>query len=140
NVEHTMRYYRTLVRLPNDRYRRRAQQGLRVLHAERLQSALSERRGVVLLTVHIGIFELAASWITEVLGARVAAPASRSTLLPLRYVDERARAACGVVVRPSLSGVVSNTLDDLRSGAVVPIMLDRRPVFGGRRVRFFGCD
>jgi len=140
NLRNTVRYYRTLLRLPDPEFRRRAQQTLEVLNADRLARALAKGSGVVLLTVHVGAFEVAASWITQLMGVAVVAPVAGSQSRLLRSIDARARRACGVTVRPVVNGVMNELAEDLRSGAVVPIMIDRRPPRGGCSVRLFERD
>lgn len=125
NVEFVYRYYATLERLRHTASRRRLQASVDDCDAQALHDALGVERGVVLLSVHLGDFDVAGSWIAQVLGREVVvitgevAQAARQ-----RWFDD-VRRSSGVLLRRTERTRLADVETDLRRGRVVLFMLDR---------------
>src|SRR5205085_1380642 len=98
NIAHTLRYYRRLLRLADARERGRMHAEVDGAGVELLEEALGAGRGVILVSGHIGEFDLAASWLAQVRGLPVVVPVARVD--PLRQpLFDRTRVAAGLDLR-----------------------------------------
>jgi KDO2-lipid IV(A) lauroyltransferase len=111
-------------------------------HAERVQQALAEKRGLVMLTPHMGSFEVTAQAFAE----RFMSPALPLTVLyrparqaALREVMAGSRERPGLATAPATLAGVRQMLRALRRGEVVGLLPDQVPPDGlGVWAPFFG--
>jgi Kdo2-lipid IVA lauroyltransferase/acyltransferase len=116
---------------------------LRWQGAEVLEAALAEGRGVVLLTPHMGCFEIAAQAYAERYGAShgpitvLYRPARKAWL---RRFEEESRARPGVATAPATLAGVRQMIRALRRGDTVGLLPDQVPPDGmGVWAPFFGA-
>jgi KDO2-lipid IV(A) lauroyltransferase len=107
--------------------------------AEHLAAARRTARGVIMLTCHLGNWELGAAVVGSKLGGGAAAVA-----LPHRhrFVDRlfvSRRRALGVMTIPPDEGVIWRSLEHLRRGGVLGLLADGRFVERQRPVDLQGC-
>jgi KDO2-lipid IV(A) lauroyltransferase len=94
---------------------------------EQLAAAVAVGRGVILLSVHLGDFDLGGGWLaarralTPVVVTRSVHPRWRDALFSL------VRRRCGLLLRDAGSTRLEELELDLRQGRAVLMMLDRRP-------------
>jgi Kdo2-lipid IVA lauroyltransferase/acyltransferase len=111
------------------------------VHAERIDAALAAGRGLVLLTPHLGAFEVIAQAYAERFGARspmtaLYRPARKAWL---RELEERARARPGLLTAPASLAGVRQMIRALRQGQTVGLLPDQVPPDGmGVWAPFFG--
>ena len=109
--------------------------------ADRVEAALAAGRGLVLLTPHMGSFELCAQAYAERFGARqpvtvLYRPARKARL---RELEETARARPHLATAPATLGGVRQLLRALRQGETVGLLPDQVPPDGmGVWAPFFG--
>jgi KDO2-lipid IV(A) lauroyltransferase len=113
------------VRLLSRGYRRRVLDDVHIVGADRLVAASPEGTGFLLVTVHLGDFELAAAWLTEVAGREVVAVVDRVSPRLRQLFFDRVRRACGVALRRQDDVSVEDLQEDLAAGRIVVLMLDR---------------
>jgi phosphatidylinositol dimannoside acyltransferase len=138
NVDFVHRYYFRLAALRSRTYRRRLYRGVRCEGTDALHDAARDRRGVVLVSVHLGDFDVAGAWLAEVAGLT---PVVTTAEVPSRVRQlffDGTRRACGVVVRREGDTRATDLLDDLWRGRLVLVMLDRRSPSPTVPVRFLG--
>ncbi|CAM4104400.1 lysophospholipid acyltransferase family protein [Roseateles saccharophilus] len=110
--------------------------------AERVEAALAEKRGLVLLTPHMGCFEICAQAIAE----RFTTPAAPITVLyrparqaALRDVMAGSRERPGLATAPASLAGVRQMIRALRKGEVIGLLPDQVPPDGlGVWAPFFG--
>lgn len=126
NAAYTRAYYARLTRLHRPGFRRRLYEHMHPVGMEALRTAASERRGIVLVSVHLGDFDAAGAWIAETLGLTpvVTTDVVRSRLRQSFF--DHARRSGGVVLRRQAETGAIDLLQDLRRGRLVLAMLDRR--------------
>ena len=111
--------------------------------AERIDRALDAGRGLVLLTPHLGAFEVIAQAYAERFGARAPMtalyrPARKAWL---RELEETARARPGLLTAPASLAGVRQMMRALRAGQCVGLLPDQVPPEGmGVWAPFFGRD
>ena len=106
-----------------------------------ISAALDEGRGLVLLTPHLGCFEVCAQAIAERFGQRTRLTAMyRPARQPwLRQLEETARARPGLTTAPAALAGVRQMLRALRRGEAVGLLPDQVPPQGmGVWAPFFG--
>lgn len=111
--------------------------------AELVEAALADGRGLVLLTPHMGSFEVCAQAYAERFGARqpltVLYRPSRNAWL--RDLEETARARPHLATAPATLGGVRQLLRALRKGETIGLLPDQVPPEGmGVWVPFFGRE
>lgn len=110
---------------------------------ETLQALLDRGRGLVLLTPHLGSFEISAQAYAEAFGARqpitvLYRPARKRWL---RELEETARARPALATAPATLAGVRQMLRALKKGQTVGLLPDQVPPQGmGVWVPFFGQD
>jgi KDO2-lipid IV(A) lauroyltransferase len=109
--------------------------------AAHIDAALAKGRGLLLLTPHLGSFEMSAQAYAERFGAQ--APITvlyRPARHPwLRRFQERARARPALATAPASLGGVRQMLRALQRGQAVGLLPDQVPPYGqGVWARFFG--
>lgn len=106
-----------------------------------VETALDEGRGLVLLTPHLGCFEVCAQAIAERFGQRTRLTAMyRPARQPwLRQLEETARARPGLATAPAALAGVRQMIRALRKGEAVGLLPDQVPPEGmGVWAPFFG--
>jgi KDO2-lipid IV(A) lauroyltransferase len=109
--------------------------------AELIDRALDEGRGLVLLTPHLGCFEVCAQGYAERFGARqpITALYSPARQPWLRTLEEGARQRSGLLTAPASLAGVRQMLRALRKGECVGLLPDQVPPQGmGVWAPFFG--
>jgi KDO2-lipid IV(A) lauroyltransferase len=120
-------YYLRLLGLSSRRRRERAYRRVVVRGEENLHSAVSRGRGVLLLSVHLGDFDLGGGWLAERCGVtpvvctRPLRPAWR------HFLFSAARRRLGVLLRNADETRIETLEADLHRNCAVLVMLDRRP-------------
>ena len=104
---------------------------------EILNEALAASKGVVLVTAHLGNYEMAAQAIPCTLGVPLASVAKqmRSALLNRLIHNMRTRFGNRVIYK---KGALPEMTQTLRKGSVVAILMDISRRFEGVEVQFFG--
>jgi KDO2-lipid IV(A) lauroyltransferase len=111
--------------------------------AQRLDAAIDRGRGLLLLTPHLGAFEVIAQAYAERFGARspmtaLYRPAKKAWV---RELEETARSRPGLFTAPASLAGVRQMLRALRHGQTVGLLPDQVPPEGmGVWVPFFGQD
>ena len=108
----------------------------------RLQSWLGHPGGLVLMTPHMGCFEVAAQWYAETVGARqpITVLYRPSNHPWLRELEETARARPHLHTAPASLAGVRQMLRALRRGETVGLLPDQVPPDGmGEWAPFFGA-
>ncbi|MDO9287100.1 MAG: lysophospholipid acyltransferase family protein [Aquabacterium sp.] len=109
--------------------------------AELIEAALDDGRGLVLLTPHLGCFEVCAQAIAERFGqrARLTAMYRPAHQRWLRTLEETARARPGLATAPAALAGVRQMIRALRKGEAVGLLPDQVPPEGmGVWAPFFG--
>jgi lauroyl/myristoyl acyltransferase len=124
-------YYLRLLLLGSRRRRERAYARFVVHGEENLRSATARGKGILLLSVHLGDFDLGGGWLAECCGitpvvcTRPLRPSWRDDLF------SAARRRLGVVLR-DVDDIGIETLEaDLHRNRALLVMLDRRPLGAG---------
>jgi lauroyl/myristoyl acyltransferase len=127
NAAFVWMYYGRFARLAASGSRRRAISRVDVVGAANLEAARSSGCGAILLSVHLGDFDVAGAWLVECCGLTpvvVTAPL-RPAWRDRLFTGVRRR--CGVVVRDVEETRLDDLVADLGCGRLVLAMLDRRP-------------
>lgn len=138
NLIFTAGYYRRALLLREAHYRRRLQRTITPLGADAIADALTARRGVILTSVHLGDFDLAASWIAEVLGSRPVVPVATCPSRAWQSFYDAVRSECGFALRRQEATRLEELEQELECGRLIILMLDRRPSRAGLATRWFG--
>lgn len=137
NLVFTVGYYRRALLLRETRYRRRLQRTITPLGADAIADALTARRGAILASVHLGDFDLAASWIAEVLGSRPVVPVAVCRSPAWQRFYDGVRVSCGFALRRQESTCLEDLEHELDRGRLIILMLDRRPSGARLATRWF---
>jgi lauroyl/myristoyl acyltransferase len=125
NVDFTYRYYCRLARMRFARQRRILDASVDGSSAEALRAALPRGRGIVLVSVHLGDFDVAGAWLARSLDREVVVTVD-PLAQPLRQAwFEGVRRASGMLLRRRAETRLSDLEADLRRGRIVLWMLDR---------------
>jgi KDO2-lipid IV(A) lauroyltransferase len=131
-------YYLRFFALAGKRPRRRLVRRVRVLGEEHLHAATKDGGGAILLSVHLGDFDLAGAWIaarhglTLVVVANLLRPRWREALFTFT------RHRCGIVMRDLAKTQLADLEEDLRAGRAVLVMLDRQARGPASRIVLLG--
>lgn len=132
NAAYTFGYYRRLARLLEPDYRRRLQKTITPIGADRLASAEKHPPGVILLSAHVGDFDLAGSWIAEVLGRSPVVPVATLGRPIAQRLFAVARKSYGFTLALRESTSMQDLEGHLSAGRIVILTLDRWT--GGRAI------
>lgn len=124
-------YYLRLLLLSSRRRRERTYARIVVHGEEHLRSAAARGKGILLLSVHLGDFDLGGGWLAEHCG--ITPVVCTRPLRPL-WRDElfsAARRRLGVVLRDADDTRIETLEADLHRNRALLVMLDRRPVGAG---------
>jgi KDO2-lipid IV(A) lauroyltransferase len=102
-----------------------------------LKEAAAKNKGIVLVTAHLGNYELAAQFIPCLLGLKMAAVAKKMRNVHLnRFIHNlRTRFGNKIIYK---KGALPEMMQTLRQGAMVAILMDISRRFDGVEVRFLG--
>lgn len=138
NALHTWRYYRHFFQLCDSEKRSKLQRSISVLNLDLLSQALARGRGAILASAHLGDFDLAGSWLSQVLGIPVVVVVNQISPRPRQALFSHARRSAGITTRFDDETCLGDLEGDLERGHIVVVMLDRRPRTGAIHVDFFG--
>lgn len=138
NVDFVYRYYLRLAALRSRAYRRRLYREARCEGTDVLHDAARDRRGVVLVSVHLGDFDVAGAWLAEVAGLTPVVTTAEVPSRARQLFFDGTRRVCGVVVRREGDTRATDLLEDLGRGRLVLVMLDRRSPSPTVPVTFLG--
>ena len=110
---------------------------VRVENIEILSDATAKQKGVVLITAHLGNYELAAQAVPCLLGMQMSAVAKKMRNVRLNRLIHNIRTRFGnrVIYK---KGALPEMMHTLRQGEIVAILLDISRRFDGVDVNFFG--
>lgn len=109
----------------------------RCRHEDRLDAALAQGKGAVVVVGHLGNWDAAGAWVSAT-GRKLVTVAE--VLKPRRMFDFFAdhRAALGMTIYPAESGVTERLVAAVSDGAIVAILGDRDLKGTGPEIEFFG--
>jgi lauroyl/myristoyl acyltransferase len=126
NAAFVWTYYARFALLATERTRRVLLDSVTVLGDAHVRAAAGQNRGLILLSVHLGDFDAAGSWlalkrgITPVVVTRPVQPRWREAVL------STIRRRCGLVLRDAANARLADLEGDLERGRAILVMLDRR--------------
>src|SRR6185436_18664668 len=125
NATFVWSYYLQFARLAFRRGRARAYGRIRPHGEERLRAAAAQRRGMILLSVHLGDFDVGGGWLVE---QGITPVVISRPLKPLwrQFLFSSVRRRCGVLLRELGATSLEELEGDLRRRRAVLVMLDRR--------------
>jgi phosphatidylinositol dimannoside acyltransferase len=126
NVEFAYRYYSRLARLRYAATRRQLLASVDEAGAGPLRGAVARGAGVLLVSAHLGDFDVAGSWLAQVLGVEVVVVLDPVAEAARQRWFDGVRRASGVILRRRGATRLKDVEGDLRRGRVVLFMLDRR--------------
>ncbi len=138
NVLNTWRYYRRFFQLCDPDQRSKLQRSISVINLDLLSQALAAGRGAILASAHLGDFDLAGSWLSQILGTPVVVVVNRISPRPRQALFSHARHCAGITTRFDDEVRLKDLEGDLERGCIVVVMLDRRPRTAAIDVDFFG--
>lgn len=110
---------------------------IRIEDEEILVKALAKQKGVVLITAHLGNYEMAAQAIPLLLGLPIASVAKKMRNIRLNRLIHNLRTRFGNKVIYK-KGALPEMMQTLRQGRMVTILMDISRRFDGVEVNFFG--
>jgi len=110
---------------------------VRIEGKEILMEALARQKGVVLITAHLGNYEMAAQSIPCILGLQMASVAKKMRNVRLNRLIHNLRTRFGNKIIYK-KGALPEMMQTLRQGAIVGILMDISRRFDGVEVKFFG--
>jgi lauroyl/myristoyl acyltransferase len=125
HVEFVYGYYARLALLADAASRRRLQRSVAPQGGEHLQRALGLGRGLVLVSAHLGEFDLAGSWLAEQAGCQVVAVVDPVAEAARQRLFDGLRGRSGILLRRRDQTSLADLEADLGRGRAVLIMLDR---------------
>lgn len=139
NVDYTFRYYARFAQLSIASRRSRLQRAFDVDGLPLLLDALAAGNGAILLTAHLGDFDLAGSWLAQI--ARIPVTTVVDTVSPrLRQsFFDHCRSRGGIALRHEADTRLRDLEDDLKRGRLLVLMADRRVQGPAIEVPFFGA-
>lgn len=138
NLKFSWQYYARLAALLNAKRRREVIETVEPEHLDRLERALSVRHGLIIISAHLGDFEIAAAWLRESMGREVVAVVDTVAQRARQVFFDHARESCGLILRRAETTRLPELKADLDAGRIVTLMMDRRPPSGGVSVQFLG--
>jgi KDO2-lipid IV(A) lauroyltransferase len=110
---------------------------VRVENIEILSDAIAKQKGVVLITAHLGNYEMAAQAVPCLLGMQMSAVAKKMRNIRLNRLIHNIRTRFGnrVIYK---KGALPEMMQTLRQGSIVAIVMDISRRFDGVDVNFFG--
>lgn len=125
HVEFVYGYYARLALLADASSRHRLHRSLALEGGEHLQRALGLGRGLVLVSAHLGEFDLAGSWLAEQAGCQVVAVVDPVADAARQRLFDSLRGRSGILLRRRDQISLADLEGDLGRGRAVLIMLDR---------------
>lgn len=118
-------YYARLARLRHRRSRAKLQDSFMVRGAAMLRRVRAEGRGAVLVSAHLGDFDLAGSWLAERAGLTTVAVVEPVSQPARQVFFDDVRRAAGLIMRRRHESSLAELEEDLGRGRLVLVMLDR---------------
>ncbi len=131
NLQFTLEYYSRLAALARKAYPA-TQARVGGTGFASLERAVTRGEGAVVVTVHLGDFDLAGCWLWRRLGQRPVVPIARDAWPGRQAFYDRARRAAGLALYDDEAIGMRDLAGQLEKGRVVVLMLDR--AVGGRNV------
>jgi KDO2-lipid IV(A) lauroyltransferase len=110
---------------------------VRIEGKEILIEALARQKGVVLITAHLGNYEMAAQSVPCLLGLQMASVAKKMRNVRLNRLIHNLRTRFGNTIIYK-KGALPEMMQTLRQGGIVTILMDISRRFEGVEVNFFG--
>ena len=110
---------------------------MRIEGEEILIEALSKKKGIVLITAHLGNYEMAAQFIPCHLGIQLSAVAKKMKNIWVNRLIHNLRTRFGNKVIYK-RGALPQMMQTLRQGGMIAILMDISRRFDGVEVNFFG--
>lgn len=126
NLEFSWGYYVRLASLLSARQRTRLGDTVRTDDHDRLTRGLIAGPGLILVSAHLGDFEIAGAWLAERTGHEVVAVVETVNQRTRQLFFDATRRACGIRLRRAEETKISDLEHDLLSGRILVLMLDRR--------------
>jgi KDO2-lipid IV(A) lauroyltransferase len=136
NLKFSWQYYARLASLVNPRCRRDLIESVEPESLDRLNRGLSAPEGLIIVTAHLGDFEIAAAWLRQSTEREVVAVVDKVAPRARQALFDRVRHSCGLVLRPAESTGLADLRADLDAGRIITLMIDRRPSSLGVPVTF----
>ena len=127
NLAFSWRYYGRLLLLTVGPLRRRLRATVNVDGLDNLREALCDGRGAVVVSAHIGDFEIMGAWLAQTFGARLVVPVSEVRPTLRQWFFDHVRRDCGLTLVRETDLQLRDVVRELRQGSLVVLMLDRRP-------------
>jgi lauroyl/myristoyl acyltransferase len=127
NLKFSWQYYARLVALLSTRRRRNLIGTIEPEHLDRLERALSMPHGLIILSAHLGDFEIGAAWLGQSTGREVVAVVDTVAPRARQAFFDRVRQSCGLILRRAESTSLPELKADLAAGRIVTLMIDRSP-------------
>lgn len=127
NIEFTYRYYVRLAQLLRTASGARLRASVNPSGSERLIHVASRGRGVMLVSAHLGDFDVVGSWLAHTLGLEVVVISDAVPQGAREAFFQHVRRSAGLLLRRRETTGLAQVQADLRAGRVVLWMLDRRP-------------
>lgn len=126
NVEFAYRYYTRLARLRYAGPRRRLLASIDPAGTTPLREAVAQNAGVLLVSAHLGDFDIAGAWIAQEMGVEIVVVADPVAEPARQRWFDSIRRASGIIIRTRGATRLEDVETDLRRRRVVLFMLDRR--------------
>jgi KDO2-lipid IV(A) lauroyltransferase len=138
NFRYVWSYYARFGQLLLHARRKELQCGFEVDGLPALRRSLSRGRGAILVTSHLGDFDLAGSWLAQQAGLPVVTVVDTVTPRVRQLFFDSCRRRAGIKLRYESETRLEELADDLRRGSLLVLMADRRVRGPAVQVRFFG--
>jgi KDO2-lipid IV(A) lauroyltransferase len=132
------RYWLEMFRLPHEARTRDLADGFEVEGYEHVEAGLAAGKGVILALPHLGGWEYAGAWVTQVKGQRILVVVEPVEPPELFEWFVQVRAAMGMEVVPLGPEAAGKSLRALRDNWLLALVCDRDLQGDGVEVEFFG--
>lgn len=126
NLVFSWSYHLRLASLLSSRQRTRLIKTVHTSDQQQLSQGLGVGPGLVLVSAHLGDFEIAGAWLRQCTGREVVAVVDTVSQRVRQWFFDATRRACGVTLRRAENTSIVDLEADLLAGRIVVLMLDRR--------------
>jgi lauroyl/myristoyl acyltransferase len=126
NLEFSWSYHLRLASLLSSRQRARLISTVHTSDYRQLSQSLGAVPGFVLVSAHLGDFEIAGAWLKQRTGREVVAVVETLSQRVRQWFFDATRHACGIKLRRAENTSITDLEDDLLAGRIVVLMLDRQ--------------